>query len=135
MANPTEYPYETRLDVLHGPLEVVDVQKVADASSHPWFNQTLCKVNDSVVRVGAVKGEYHWHRHERDDEFFYVVEGRLFIDLEGRSIELAPRQGFVVPRGVVHRTRAPERTIILMVENVGIVPTGDGAPRSPRAAP
>ncbi|MGH7673860.1 MAG: cupin domain-containing protein [Gemmatimonadales bacterium] len=118
------YPYDTRLDILHGPLERIDVQHLADASTHPWYNQTLCKVNDSVVRLGVVRGEYHWHKHDDEDEFFYVVEGPFFIDLEGRTIELAPRQGFVVPRGVVHRTRAPERAIVLMVESAGIIPTG-----------
>ncbi len=111
--------------MLHGPLDVVDVQALADACTHPWYNQTLCRVNDSVVRLGVVRGEYHWHHHRDEDEFFYVVEGRLLIDLEDRTVELAPRQGFVVPRGVVHRTRAPERTVILMVEGAGIVPTGD----------
>jgi mannose-6-phosphate isomerase-like protein (cupin superfamily) len=84
-------------------------------------------VNDSVVRLGVVRGEYHWHQHDKEDEFFYVVEGRLLIDLKGRTIELGERQGYVVPKGVVHRTRAPERTVILMVETAGIVPTGDPA--------
>ncbi len=120
------YPYATHLDVLHGALEVVDVQALVEACTDRWYNQTLCRVNDSVVRLGVVQGEYHWHQHERDDEFFYVVEGRLLVDLEDRTVELEPRQGFVVPKGVVHRTRAPERTVILMVENAGIVPTGDG---------
>ena len=120
-----KYPYATFLNVLYGPLEVVDVQRLADASTHQWYNQTLCRVNDSVVRVGVMQGEYHWHKHDELDEFFYVVEGKFLIDLEGRTVELAPRQGFVVPKGVVHRTRAPERTIILMVENADIVPTGD----------
>ena len=123
--SPAAFPYETRLDIRYGPLETVDVQAVADAVTHPWFNQTLCQVNGSVVRVGVVRGEYHWHKHDDDDEFFYVVEGKLLVDLEDRTVELAPRQGLVVPRGVVHRTRAPERTIILMMENAGIVPTGD----------
>jgi mannose-6-phosphate isomerase-like protein (cupin superfamily) len=82
-------------------------------------------VNDSVIRMGVVEGEYHWHKHDRDDEFFYVVEGQLLIDLEGRTVELSPRQGFVVPRGAIHRTRAPRRTVILMVENAGIIPTGN----------
>jgi mannose-6-phosphate isomerase-like protein (cupin superfamily) len=87
--------------------------------------QGLCKVNDSVVRLGIVKGEYHWHKHDHEDEFFYVVEGRFIIEMEGRTVELLPRQGCVVPKGVMHRPRAPERTIILMVEGAGIVPTGD----------
>ena len=120
-----EYPYLTRLDILHGPLEVVDVQALIAACTHPWYNQTLCKVNDSVVRLGIVQGEYHWHKHDDEDEFFYVVEGRFLIDLEGRTVELGPQQGFVVAKGVVHRTRAPERAVILMVEGEGIVPTGD----------
>jgi mannose-6-phosphate isomerase-like protein (cupin superfamily) len=120
-----EYPYETRLNILHQPLEVIDVKALADACEYKWFNQTLCKVNDSVVRVGIVEGEYHWHKHDDDDEFFYVVEGKLLIDLENRIVELAPGQGFVVPKGIVHRTRAPQRTVILMVENAGIIPTGD----------
>ncbi len=125
--SPAAYPYDTRLNVLHAPLEVVDLDALAASVTHPWFNQTLCQVNGSVVRVGIVKGEYHWHRHDHDDEFFYVVEGRLLIDLEDRTVTLDPRQGFVVPKGVRHRTRAPQRTIMLMVENAGIVPTGDPA--------
>jgi mannose-6-phosphate isomerase-like protein (cupin superfamily) len=121
----TTYPYETRLNILHQPLEVIDEKALSDACEFKWFNQTLCKVNDSVVRVAIIEGEYHWHKHNDDDEFFYVVEGQLLIDLEDRIVELSPRQGFVVPRGVLHRTRAPQRTVILMVENTGIIPTGD----------
>jgi mannose-6-phosphate isomerase-like protein (cupin superfamily) len=119
------YPYDTHLDVRFGPLETIDLQALADAVRHPWHNQTLCQVNASVVRLGVVQGEYHWHHHDDEDEFFLVVEGRLLIDLEDRTVELSPRQGFVVPKGMRHRTRAPERTMILMVENAGIVPTGD----------
>jgi mannose-6-phosphate isomerase-like protein (cupin superfamily) len=122
---PTAFPYEIRLNILHGPLELIDVNALAAACEYKWFNQTLCKVNDSVVRVGIIQGEYHWHKHDNDDEFFYVVEGRLLIDLQDKIIELLPGQGFVVPRATVHRTRAPERTVILMVENAGIIPTGN----------
>ena len=98
---------------------------LVEACKDPWYNQTLCRVNDSVVRLGVVQGEYHWHKHDEEDEFFYVVEGRFLIDLEGRTIELGPRQGFVVPKGVVHRTRAQERTVILIVEGATVVPTGN----------
>ena len=126
------YPYETRLNILYPPMEVIDEKALSDACKYKWFNQTLCKVNDSVVRVGIIEGEYHWHKHDDDDEFFYVVDGELLIDIEGvidgaqggRTVALRPGQGFVVPKTVVHRTRAPRRTIILMVENAGIVPTG-----------
>jgi mannose-6-phosphate isomerase-like protein (cupin superfamily) len=119
------FPYATHLDIRYGPLETVDVPALVAACKDKWYNQTLCKVNESVVRLGVIQGEYHWHKHDDLDEFFYVVEGRLLIDLEGRTVELLPRQGFVVPKAVRHRPRAPERTVILMVEGEGIVPTGD----------
>ncbi|HEX9311081.1 MAG TPA: cupin domain-containing protein [Gemmatimonadaceae bacterium] len=122
---PPTYSYATHLDIRYPPLEVIDLPALVDAVRDRWYNQTLCKVNDSVVRLGVVQGEYHWHKHDDLEEFFYVVEGKFFVDLEKRTVELSERQGFVVPKGVVHRTRAPERAIILMVEGAGIVPTGD----------
>jgi mannose-6-phosphate isomerase-like protein (cupin superfamily) len=125
MANVESFPYETRLNILCAPLEIIDEKALTDACTYKWYNQTLCQVNASVVRLGVIQGEYHWHKHDDDDEFFYVVEGKLLIDLEGRTMELSPRQGTVVPKGVLHRTRAPERTVILMVENAEIIPTGN----------
>ena len=124
MSETKAFPYETRLNILYPPLEIVEEKALADACSFRWYNQSLCEVNNAVVRLGVFQGEYHWHKHVEDDEFFYVVEGRLLIDLEGRTVELAPRQGIVVPRGVMHKTRAEVRTVALMVENIGIVPTG-----------
>jgi mannose-6-phosphate isomerase-like protein (cupin superfamily) len=124
MSDSQTYPYETRHNARYGALELIDVAALAETCTHKWYNETLCAVNDSVVRVGVIEGEYHWHQHEVEDEFFYVVEGRLLIDLEDQTIELRPRQGFVVPKKTRHRTRAPERTVILMVEKGSIVPTG-----------
>jgi len=125
MSSTQDYPYATFLDIKFPALTVVDVPSVVSAVTHKWYNQTLCKVNDSVIRLGVMQGEYHWHKHDNDDEFFFVLEGRFIIDLEHESIDLGPQQGYVVPKGVVHRTRALERAVILMVETAAIVPTGD----------
>ena len=125
MSEPRAYPYATYLNVQFPALSLIDVASLVDACTDRWYNQTLCRVNDSVVRLGVLQGEYHWHKHDNDDEFFFVLEGRFIIDLEGRSVDLGPQQGFVVPRGAVHRTRAPERAVILMVETAAIIPTGD----------
>jgi mannose-6-phosphate isomerase-like protein (cupin superfamily) len=121
----TQKPYSINLKARYAPLELVDVQALVEACQDSWYNQTLCRVNDCVVRLGVMQGEFHWHTHDREDEFFYVVEGRFLIDLEGRTVELTPRQGFTVPKGVRHRTRAPERSVLLMIEGAGVVPTGD----------
>jgi mannose-6-phosphate isomerase-like protein (cupin superfamily) len=123
--DPASHPYATYLDVKFSPMSVVDVPALIAACKDRWYNQTLCKVNDSVIRLGVMQGEYHWHKHDNDDEFFFVLQGHFIIDLEDRSVDLQPLEGFVVPKGVVHRTRAPERAVILMAETSAIVPTGD----------
>jgi len=125
MSEQHDYPYATYLDIKFPPLQLVNVPALVKTCTEKWYNQTLCKVNDSVVRLGVVRGEYHWHKHDNDDEFFFVLEGHFIIDLEDRSVDLQPQQGFVVPKGVKHRTRAPDRAVILMVETAAIVPTGD----------
>lgn len=117
--------YNINLDVLHSHLEVIDVPSIVASREDPWWNQTLTQVNESVVRLGVVQGEFHWHKHDNDDEFFYVISGRLFIDLEDRTLELGPGQGTTITKGVMHRPRAPEKTVMLMVETSAIVPTGD----------
>ena len=118
-------PYPIHNDVKYKPLELIDVARLQRETKEQWVNYTLSEVNDSVVRLGVLQGEFHWHKHDKEDEFFYVVDGKFYIDLEGRTVELAAQQGFTVPKGVVHRTRAPERAVVLMIESKGIVPSGD----------
>ncbi len=117
--------YDIRLDDKFGHLALIDID--AEAAAHePWFNQTLTSVNDSVIRLGVVEGDFHWHKHDDTDEFFMVLEGELVIDLEDRdSVRLSRHQSYTVPRTVMHRTSAPARTVILMVEAAGVTPTGD----------
>jgi len=117
--------YNINTGTKYGHLEVVDVPAIVAECRKKWFNQTLVQVNDSVVRLGIVKGQFHWHKHQHDDEFFFVLEGRLIVELEGRTIELGPGQGVVVPKNVMHRPRAPKKTVMLMVETRSIDPQGD----------
>jgi mannose-6-phosphate isomerase-like protein (cupin superfamily) len=125
MSDASAFPYATHLNILFPALSLVDVAGLVPQVKDQWYNQTLCKVNDSVVRLGVMQGEYHWHKHDNDDEFFFVLDGNFIIDLEGQSVDLQAWHGYVVPKGVVHRTRAPERAVILMVETAAIIPTGD----------
>jgi mannose-6-phosphate isomerase-like protein (cupin superfamily) len=117
--------YDIHLDVKFDPLTPIDLDAEA-AAVEPWFNQSLTQINDSVVRLGVIEGDFHWHKHDVEDEFFLVLDGQLLIDVEGSgTVTLDRHQAYTVPRGVVHRTRAPVRTSILMVEPAGVVPTGD----------
>ena len=117
--------YDIRTDVKFPHQALVDVAGLVAAVDEPWFNQSLCTVNDCVVRLGVVQGEFHWHRHAEEDEFFFVLEGTLHLDLEDGTHELGPQQGFTVSKGVRHRTRAPERVVMLMIERSSVTPTGD----------
>lgn len=120
-----KYNYVTKLDVKFDHLQRIDVSKMVAECTDKWFNQTLTRVNDSVVRIAIVEGEYHWHKHDNDDEFFFVLEGQLLIDLEDQTLELNPGQGVTITKGIMHRPRAPKKTVMLMVETHEIVPTGD----------
>lgn len=119
------FNYVTKLDIRFNHLEKIDIPQIVSECKDKWFNESLTVVNDSVVRIGIVEGEYHWHKHDHDDEFFFVLDGQLLVDLEDRTIELNPNQGVTVSKGIVHRTRAPKKTVMLMVETSAIIPTGD----------
>lgn len=120
-----QYNYAINLDTKLGFLKLIDVPGLVAACDDEWYNQTLCQVNDCVVRLGIMQGEFHWHKHDQEDEFFFVLQGKFLIDLEGETITLEVHQGYTIPRGVVHRTRAPERAVILMMEGSTVQPTGD----------
>jgi mannose-6-phosphate isomerase-like protein (cupin superfamily) len=120
-----QHGYSINLDAKFGFLELIDVPSLIAACKEQWFNQTLCRVNDCVIRLGVMQGEFHWHQHDEEDEFFFVLQGRFLIDLGDKTITLHPHQGYTIPRGIAHRTRAPERTAVLMVEKSSVKPTGD----------
>jgi mannose-6-phosphate isomerase-like protein (cupin superfamily) len=120
-----QYNYNQLMNIKYDHLELIDVPAIVAENKEKWFNQSLTQINGSVARIGIVEGEYHWHKHDDDDEFFFVLEGKLFVDLEDRTITLGPMQGTTVTKGVMHRTRAPKKTVMLMVETMAIDPIGD----------
>lgn len=117
--------YSIDLEVKFNPLEIIDLPILIANCTKKWQNLSLCNVNDSVIRLAVIEGEFHWHKHENEDEFFLVLDGILLIDLENKTIDLKPNQGFTVPKGIMHRTRAKSRTAVLLVEKSSIKPTGD----------
>jgi mannose-6-phosphate isomerase-like protein (cupin superfamily) len=117
--------YDITMQPVYDALTKISIDDAKRLSDHPWFNRTLCTVNATAVRIGVFKGEFHWHAHENEDEFFFVLEGSLSIEIEGRdAIHLEPFEGVVVPKGVRHCPKAPRGATVLMVEQNTIVPTG-----------
>lgn len=117
--------YDINMTPVYRPLQKIRIAEVKTLSDHHWFNRTLCTANDSAIRIGVLTGEFHWHAHEREDEFFLVLEGELEIEIENAEpVRLGPLEGVLVPRGVRHRPKAPHGVTVLMVEPATIVPTG-----------
>ena len=80
--------YSIDLEVKYKPLEIIDVSKMAATCSKKWQNLSLCNVNDSVVRLAVIEGEFHWHKHEKEDEFFVQVQGSSTIVVDdGHGLE------------------------------------------------
>ncbi|MFH1100588.1 MAG: cupin domain-containing protein [Methanobacteriota archaeon] len=104
---------------------LIDISEIIDRTKEKWMNYSLTTVNDCIVRMGIFEGEFHWHKHDTEDEFFFVLQGTLLLDLDNETLKILPNQGYTVPRGVVHRTRATEKTIVLMVEGNTVNPNGD----------
>ena len=91
-----------------------------------WSPRVLARVNDQYVKVAKVKGTLTWHTHANEDELFYVLQGRLRLELEGdRAVELNPGEFYVVPKGVRHNPVAEEECLVLLVETVTTEHTGD----------
>ena len=118
--------YAINYQPLIGTLQTLDVQLLIETVTDPWYNQTLCQVGDTLVRLGVMQGEFHWHRHDEQDEFFFLLDGVFRIELEGMdTVELRPRQAFLVPKGLMHRPVVPVRSAVLMLERAGVIATGD----------
>jgi mannose-6-phosphate isomerase-like protein (cupin superfamily) len=117
--------YSINTEILFDYMETIDIRKIINESKEQWQNYSLCKVNNNVVRIGIIQGEFHWHKHDSGDEFFLVLEGKLIIEFGDKLVELLPLQSIVIPKGMMHKTKAPERTSILMIEDLKVKPTGD----------
>ena len=117
--------YKMQMDVKYDYLEKINVPEIVKNCTDKWFNQSLCNVNSSVFRLGIFEGEYHLHKHDHDDEVFFVIEGSIILETEKGNFELGQYEGVCVPKGVMHRPIAMNKAVVLMIENIGIDPIGN----------
>jgi mannose-6-phosphate isomerase-like protein (cupin superfamily) len=120
-----EQRYNLNMDIKYNYLEVIDVPDIVKNCTDKWFNQTLCRVNNSLLRLGILEGEFHWHKHENEDEAFFVLNGNLEIETEDGSYFLKEFQGICIPKGTMHKPKAEERVVVLMIEDDTVKPIGD----------
>ena len=117
--------YKMQMDIKYDYLEKIDVPEIVKNCTDKWFNQSLCLVNSSVFRMGIFEGEYHLHKHDNDDELFFVIDGSIILETEKGNFELQQYEGVCVPKGIMHRPIAKNKAVVLMIENAGIDPIGN----------
>lgn len=106
--------------------EPIRLSEAFELFTDQWSPKAIARMNDYVVKLVRVEGEFVWHAHDDTDELFLVLEGTLVIDIDGEdAIELSTGDLFVVPAGVSHRPRAEREARVLLLEPSGVVNTGD----------
>ena len=90
-----------------------------------WRPKIIAAANGQEVKIVKVQGEFPWHHHDTQDEFFMVWKGRFRVEFSDHVVELGPGECLVVPRGIEHRTGADEEAEILLIEPTGVVNTSN----------
>lgn len=104
---------------------VTSPAQVAASLSELWSPRVVAEVDDAYVKVAKVQGSLSWHAHENEDELFFVLKGRLRIEMEASVVELGEGEMFVVPKGVRHNPIAEHECHLLLVERKTTLHTGD----------
>ena len=105
----------------------VSPREAAAALTEFWSPRVIAEIDDAYVKVAKVKGTLAWHSHVHEDELFFVLEGRLRIEMEGRTVELGQGEMFVVPKGVRHNPVAEAECLLMLIERKTTLHTGDVA--------
>ena len=103
----------------------IDMADVIDSLSEPWSPVDIVYVNDQVLRVALFDGSYHWHKHDDEDELFFVYRGDIRIVMENETVQLEEGQLCVIPRGVLHKPEADIPSVVLLFEPSKLKSVGD----------
>ena len=113
-------------------MNVVNLGEKLATFSEYFQPRTVAQFNGHDIMVAKLNGEFVWHKHDDTDDFFYVIKGRMTIELRDRSVSLAPGELFIVPKGVEHRPVATEEVHLMFIEQTGTPNTGDVKTAAPR---
>jgi mannose-6-phosphate isomerase-like protein (cupin superfamily) len=117
-------------------MKSIDLKQKLQLFNEHWQPKTVCEFNGHDVMVAKVKGEFRWHHHDDTDDFFYLIEGTLDIELKingtVETVHLKPGDLYVVPQGIEHRPIAREEAHIMLIERSGTPNSGDITTAAPR---
>ena len=106
-------------------MEKISLQEKFSKFSELWSPKIIGEINDSVVKIGKLKGEFLWHAHENEDEMFYVFKGELTVKLREKDIVLNEGECVIIPRGAEHMPVAEDEVWVMMIEPKGTLNTGN----------
>jgi mannose-6-phosphate isomerase-like protein (cupin superfamily) len=113
--------------------KIVSPKQKAASLTELWSPRVVAEVDDAYIKVAKVHGSLAWHSHEKEDELFFVLEGRLRIEMEDRVVELGAGEMFVVPKGVRHNPVAEQECHLMLIERKSTLHTGDAVTAKTRS--
>lgn len=105
--------------------DVVSPRAAAAALTELWSPRVIGQLDDAYVKVAKVQGAFTWHSHDAEDELFFVLKGRLHIEMEQQSVDIGEGEMFIVPKGVRHRPIAEHECLVMLVERKSTLHTGN----------
>lgn len=105
-------------------LKSISPSRVAASLTELWSPRVIGEVDDAYIKVAKVQGSLTWHSHEHEDEMFFVLAGKLRIEMEEKTVELAEGEMFIVPKGVRHNPIADDECRIMLIERKSTLHTG-----------
>ena len=107
--------------------DVASPKQIAESLAELWSPRVVGELDDSYVKVAKVRGIFGWHNHEHEDELFFILKGRLRIEMESGSAVLNEGEMFVVPKGVQHNPVAEQECLIMLIERKSTLHSGNVA--------
>jgi mannose-6-phosphate isomerase-like protein (cupin superfamily) len=104
--------------------QVTSPRAVAASLTELWSPRVVAEVDDAYIKVAKIKGSFVWHAHDNEDELFYILKGRLRIELESGAVELNEGDTYVVPKGVRHNPVADDECHVMLIERKTTLHTG-----------
>ncbi len=97
-------------------MKKIDFREYIERLDEPWVALDIARVNDTSLRLAKIEGEYHWHVHPKEDEFFLVLRGEITVEFKEKAVNLKEGEGILVPKGTPHRSKSKNPSVILIIE-------------------
>ncbi|CAN5519250.1 cupin domain-containing protein [soil metagenome] len=103
----------------------VNIEEKLSLFQDYWNPRIVGELNGQHVKLAKLQGEFVWHKHDDEDELFYVLDGTLKMEFRDKTVEIKPNEFIIVPKGIEHRPVADTEVAIMLFEPATTLNTGN----------